>query len=100
MDDRIHRHRLSANLSELRKREAAARQQLQTLDANIDQVRRERGNPYFYSGRAADDPESEAHFTGWNSHEPAFRLWEQWREIAQQITAIRKQLRDAGIDSV
>ena len=92
MDDRT-RDRLSAELAELKTREARARQQLQTHAANIDQVRRERGNPYFYSGRAADDPESEAHFTGWNSHEPAFQLWQQWREIAQQITAIRKQLR-------
>ena len=97
MDDRT-RAELSAYLAELKTREAHARQQLQAHATNIDQVRRERGNPYFYSGRNADDSESEAHFTGWKSHEPAFRLWQEWQEIARQITKIRKRLRDAGIE--
>ena len=97
MDDQT-RDKLSVDLAELRTREARARQQLQSHAANIDQVRRKHGNPYFYGERAADDSESEAHFTGWNSHEPAFQLWRQWREISQQIAAIRKQLQDAGTE--
>lgn len=61
MDDRI-RNDLLAKLGEARKREAVAQQQLRVHAANIEQVRDELGNPYFYSGRSADDPESEAHF--------------------------------------
>ena len=98
MDDRT-RNELSANLAELRAREARVRQQLQTHAANIDQVRRELGNPYFYTGEAAGEAEAEAHYTGYQSHEPAFRLWQERQEIAQQIAVIRKQLQDAGIES-
>ena len=58
------------------------------------------GNPFFYSGRAAEEANSaEAGSTAYQSHEPAFGLWQEWREIAQQITRIRKQLLDAGIES-
>jgi hypothetical protein len=95
MDDRT-RTDLLAALADARKREVQARQRLQAHVANIEQVRAGLGNPYFYSGRSADDPESEAHFTGYKSHEPAFALWQEWQEISRQIAAIRKQLQDAG----
>ena len=63
MDDRT-RNDLLAKLAAARKLEAAAQQRLRdhAANANIEQVRKELGNPYFYSGRSADDPESEAHF--------------------------------------
>ena len=46
MEDRT-RAELSAYLAELKTREAHARQQLQAHATNIDQVRRELGNPVF-----------------------------------------------------
>ena len=98
MDDRT-RNELLAKLATAREREAIARQQIQAHVSNIDQTREELGNPYFYSGRAAGDPESAAHFTGYKSHEPAFSLWQEWREISRQIAAVRKELHDAGIES-
>ena len=97
MDDRT-RAELSAHLAELKTREAHARQRLQTHGASIDQVRRELGNPYFYSGRPAGDAEIEARFTGWKSHEPAFQLWQEWQDVSRQMKTIRRQLREAGID--
>ena len=98
MDDRT-RNDLLAKLATAREREAVARQQLQTHASNIDQVRKELGNPYFYSGRSADDPESEAYFTGYKSHEPALTLLREWSGMVRQIAAIRKELHDAGIES-
>ena len=93
------RNDLLAKLEKAKKREAEAQQQLRAHAANIEQVRNELGNPYFYSGRSDDDPESEAKFTGWKSHEPAFRLWQQWQDVAREVKAIRRQLQAAGIDA-
>jgi hypothetical protein len=97
MDDRT-RNDLLATLTEALKRETQARQRLQAHVANIEQVRAELGNPYFYAGRPADDPESKAQFTGYKSHEPAFALLQEWHNTSRQIAAIRKQLHDAGIE--
>jgi hypothetical protein len=98
MDDRT-RTDLLADLADARTRETHAREQLHAHAAHIDEVRAALGNPHFYSGRSADDPESEAHFTAYKSHEPAFTLLREWKEILRQIEAIRKQLQDAGIES-
>jgi hypothetical protein len=98
MDDQT-RNELLARLTKARKLEAAAQHELRDHGAKIEQVRNELGNPYFYSGRSADDPESEAKFTGWKSHEPAFRLWQQWQDVSREIKAIRRQLHDAGIEA-
>jgi len=97
MDDRT-RDELLGALVKARTREAYARERLQAHGANIEQVRADLGNPYFYTGRPAADPESAAHFTGYNSHQPAFALWHECQETSRQIAAIRKQLQDAGIE--
>lgn len=99
MMDESTRNDLFVKLADARKRESVAQQQLREHAANIEPVRKELGNPYFYSGRSADDPESQAKFTGWNSHEPAFRLWQEWQEVSGEIKEIRHQLRKAGIDA-
>jgi hypothetical protein len=62
-------------------------------------VREALGNPYFYSGRSADDPQSKTHFTGYKSHEPALQLIRDWQDVSRQVVAIRNQLRNAGIDT-
>ena len=97
MDDRTRNH-LLAKLSEARTQEQRAREALRAHVRAIDEVRRRLGNPYFYSGRPTDDPESEAHFTGYRSAEPALQLMSDWREAARQVTTIQHQLRDAGFN--
>jgi hypothetical protein len=98
MDDRT-RNDLLAKLVEARERAAMALQRLRLHDANIKEVRKALGNPYFYGGRPDDDPESEAHFTGSKSHEPALQLILDWNDASRQVAAIRNQLRDVGIET-
>ena len=93
MDDHA-RNDLLVALADARNREADARQRLQAHVAHIGQIRAELGNPYFFSGRPPDDPESAAHFTGYKSHEPAFAVWQQWQDISEQVAAILRQLQD------
>jgi hypothetical protein len=99
MDDRT-RDDLLATLADARKREAHARERLQARTADVTEARAEHGNPYFFSARPADDPESQAHFTGYKSHEPAFALWREWQDVSQQIASISRRLQDAGIEPV
>jgi hypothetical protein len=91
MDDQM-RNDLLAKLADAKKLEADAVRQFQALAANIEQIRETLGNPYFYSGRSGDDPESKANFTGYTSHEPAFNAWQRWQEASRQVRAIREQL--------
>jgi uncharacterized membrane protein len=98
MDDRM-RDALYARLADASDREVNARQELETHCSQIDQVREALGNPYFYSGRAAGDPESKARYTGYASHEPAFRLFEQLNEVRREVAAIRDALRQAEPES-
>jgi hypothetical protein len=98
MDD-VTRNDMLAKFAEARNREVDALQRLQAHGTNLSQVRAALGNPYFYSGRPADDPKSKAHFTGYNSHEPGLQLLRDWQDVSQQVVAIRTQLRDAGIET-
>ena len=97
MDDRM-RNDLLAKLAELRKRKAVSVEQLQEHAANIEEVRKKLGNPYFYGRRPDDDPESKARFTGYESHEPGLRLLRECQEVSQQITTVRQQLRETDSD--
>jgi hypothetical protein len=98
MDDHT-RNELLAKLSVVKQREDDARRELTVFVANIDQVRATLGNPYFYSGRSDDDPESKANFTRFQSHEPPFKMWQHWQDLSRDVKTIRQQLRDAGIDA-
>ena len=98
MDDST-RNDLFVKLADAKRRESVAQQQLREHTANIEEVRKELGNPYFYSGRPADTPESEAKFTSWKSHEPAFRLWQEWQDVSGEIKEIRHRLQQADIDA-
>ena len=91
MDDE-RRAVLLAELAEAQAIEVSARERLHSLGANIAEVRSAHGNPYFYSSRPSDDPKSEANFTGYASHDPAFRLWQEWRQAAQHLAAIQREL--------
>jgi hypothetical protein len=95
MDDHT-RNELLAKLAAAKTQEEHAREQLRAHVAAIDEVRKTLGNPYFFSPRPADDPESEAFYTGYKSADPALRLMMDWRDAAQELKTIQDQLRDAG----
>jgi hypothetical protein len=90
---------LIARLADARTRQAEAAQRLRTHGENIEEVRATLGNPYFYRGRPAADSESEAHYTGYKSHEPGLRLYRDLQDVSHEVEAIRNQLRDAGFDT-
>lgn len=98
MDDQT-RDELLAKLADGRARATQVRDQLKTYAATITDVRKALGNPYFYGGRSADDPESEAHYTGYKSFEPAFQLSHDLRAIRREVLGIRNRLRDAGVST-
>lgn len=83
---------LVVELAQAREREAAVRSRLQTFAANISTVRAELGNPFYYSGRPASDPESEAHFTGYASNEAIFALVRDLRAAVRRVAAIEERL--------
>jgi hypothetical protein len=95
MDDHTRDH-LLAKLSEAKTHEQRAREALHAHARDIDEVRKRLGNPYFYTARPAEDPESEAHFTGYKSAEPGLQLMHAWREAARELETIQRQVRDAG----
>jgi hypothetical protein len=98
MDDQT-RDDLLAKLADAERREALAVEQLKAHAGGIENIRKRLGNPYFYGGRPADDLESEAHFTGYKSHEPAFALWRKWQDVSREIATIREALGKAGSGS-
>jgi hypothetical protein len=98
MDDRM-RDALYARLADAKEREGHARQALEMHATRIDEVRAALGNPYFYSGRTASDPESKARYTGYASCEPAFQLFKQLNDVRSEVAAIRNELREAGVDA-
>jgi hypothetical protein len=97
MDESV-RSELLGRLTVAKKRQAQATEALQAHADRVEQGRKALGNPYFYGERSPDDPESEAHFTGYESHEHAFSLWREWHDASREIAAIRKQLEATGGD--
>jgi len=91
MDDRT-RDELAARLSGAEQRRSTLRLEMQAHAARIDETRQALGNPYFFSKKAQDDPESRSRFTGYASHEPAFRLWQESRDLDDLIAELRRQL--------
>jgi len=99
MDDET-RDGLLEKLSNLKRQHDQLRQALQADGANIEEVRKRLGNPYFYGGRPASDPESSAYYTGYASHEPAFGLLREYKTIADEVRDVQQTLRQAGIEPV
>src|SRR5262245_7434069 len=95
MDDQA-RSDLLGKLAEAKTRQADVALRLKTLGEHIDALRADLGNPYFYGGRPARDPESEARFTGYKSHEPALRLFREFQDVSREVAGLKSELRDAG----
>jgi hypothetical protein len=91
---------LLAKLSDLKRQQGQLKQALQAHGANIEEVRKSLGNPYFYGGRPTSDPESTAHYTGYASHEPAFRLLREYRTIANEVRDVQQTRRQTGNEPV
>jgi hypothetical protein len=95
MDDQT-RDGLWARISQLEARKSQLVIALRRHADNIEDVRGALGNPYFYSSRPEGAPESKSRFTGYASHEPAFRLAREHQEIVKEIESIEGRLRAAG----
>ena len=91
MDDQT-RDELVARLSDAVQRRSTLRLTMQAHAASIDKTRQALGNPYFYSEKVEDDPESKSRFTGYASHEPAFQLWQESHDLDELIAGLRRQL--------
>ena len=91
MDDQT-RDELVARLSDAEQRRSTVRLKMQAHAGSIDKTRQALGNPFFYSEKAEDDPESKSRFTGYASHEPAFQLWQESRDLDELIADLRRQL--------
>jgi len=81
-----------AELTQASEREATARERMRLVGANIDQIRSEQGNPFFYGGRPSHDPKSEAHFAGYASHDAGLRLWLEWKQALNHVAEIKAEL--------
>jgi hypothetical protein len=91
MDDQT-RDELAARLSDAEQRRSTLRLKMQAHAASIDETRETLGNPFFYKEKAQGAPESRSRFTGYASHEPAFQLWQESRDLDELIADLRRQL--------
>ena len=91
MDDKA-RDELVARLSDAERRRSTLRLKMQAHTASIAETRQALGNPYYYSEQAQGDPESRSRFTGYASHEPAFQLWQELRDLDELIANLRRLL--------
>jgi hypothetical protein len=91
MDDQA-RDELVVRLSDAEQRRSTLGLKMQAHAASLDKTRQALGNPYFYSEKPEDDPESKSRFTGYASHEPAFQLWQALRDLDELIADLRRQL--------
>jgi hypothetical protein len=94
--------RLLQRFSEASARRAAIVSEAKEFAARIGEVREALGNPYFYSGgnygRPENADESIANFSGYQSHEPALRLVRRLRDADRELSTLREQLRELGVD--
>jgi hypothetical protein len=97
MDDKM-RDGLRAALSHAQARRAGLQADLKALSANIHDVRAALGNPFFYSPRPDDHPQSRSKFTGYASHDPALQLIRGLQEATRAVATAERQLRDAGLE--
>ena len=97
MDDEM-RAELVCALSEAKARRAVLAAELQAFAANVHGVRQALGNPFFYSPRPDDDPQSRAKFTGYASHDPALRLLRGLADASRAVATAERRLQDAGFE--
>ena len=81
-------------LTNAKQRLADVQSEVEAHVANIEQVRHDLGNPYFFSPRPADHSESQSKFTGYASHEPGLALIREWQIVREEIAEIQNRLQE------
>jgi hypothetical protein len=98
----------TAKIEELRERLAALTAYRATLEsdvkefaANIGEIRKEHGNPFFYSGVRHGRPEnadkSIAKFSGHTAHERGLTPVLSFIDVGRELAALRDELRKLGV---
>jgi len=94
--------RLLQRFSEASARKATLVSEAKEFAARIGEVREALGNPYFYSGgnygRPENADESIAKFSGYKSHEPGLRLVRRLNDVNLELSTLREQLRELGLN--
>jgi hypothetical protein len=86
---------LRVRWSELETRRTALIAETRAFEANLAEVRRKFGNPYYYSH--PDSPaDSLASYTGFEAHEPGLRLALGIVEVNRDLKVVKEQLRILG----
>ena len=93
------RNELVAQLAEVKDRLSELQSTIKAHAANLPEIRKNLGNPFFYSGKPEGDPESRSRFTGYASHEPGLERIREAQELSKQIDKIEVQLRGSKLDS-
>ena len=98
MDDERAREieRLQRDLWEAAARRDALRSEMLDLTANISDIRKAFGNPFFYSHPEHED-ESAAHYTGFSSHDVFMPTHMALKRVDRELSRIRERLRALGI---
>jgi hypothetical protein len=92
---------LKGRFSALMAYRAALESELKTFAANIGEIRKEQGNPFFYSGDRHGRPEnaekSIAKFSGQKAHERGLTPMLSFIEVSRELVALRAELRELGV---
>jgi hypothetical protein len=92
---------LQGRLAALTAYSAALESEMKELAANIDVIREEHGNPFFYSGIRHGRPEnadkSIAKFSGHAAHERGLTPVFSFIDVGRELAALRDELRQLGV---
>lgn len=89
--------RLQRRLDEAQAKRAALLEEINHLVARLPETKRAFGNPFFYSHPEEPD-EGIANYTGTSSHGVGFATLVTWRRAEREISSLKEQLRQLGVD--
>jgi hypothetical protein len=89
--------RLRIALADAKARRTSLIEELQHLAARLPEIRREFGNPFFYSHPEEPD-EGIANYTGNSSHGVGLPTLLAWRRVERELNRLKEQLRQLGVD--
>jgi hypothetical protein len=101
MDDDAERRdeiaRLREQLSEAKARRASLSEELVHFAVRVHEIRREFGNPFYYSHPAEPD-EGIANYSANNSHAIGMPTFRAWRRVEREVERLHAELRRLGAD--
>jgi hypothetical protein len=89
--------RLALAWADAKMRRAGLIEELTHLAARVPEMRRECGNPFFYSHPEEPD-EGIANYTGDSSHAVGLPTLLAWRRVEREINGLEEQLSQLGVD--